>query len=71
MGAIHDNDDALLSAHLVREYLDHYKMDYTLSVYLPEVAIQHSKDFKESQEKSYLQKKAGVIQDKSDQPVLM
>ena len=46
-------------------------MDYTLSVYLPEVAIQHSKDFKESQEKSYLQKKAGVIQDKSDQPVLM
>ena len=50
----------MLSAHLVREYLDHYKMDYTLSVYIPEVALQHSKDFKESQSKSYLQKKAGV-----------
>jgi len=28
-------------AFLIKDYLEHYKMDYTLSVYLPEVAIQN------------------------------
>lgn len=27
-------------ALLIKEYLEHYKMDYTLSVYLPEIAMQ-------------------------------
>jgi len=46
-------------------------MDYTLSVYLPEVALQHSKDFKESQSKSYLQKKAGTQNNTQDVPVIV
>ena len=27
---------------LVREYLEFYKMDYTMSVYLPEVSMQNT-----------------------------
>ena len=29
-------------ALLVKDFLEHYKMDYTLSVYLPEVALQNN-----------------------------
>ena len=60
VGKIHDSEEALLSAHMIREYFDHYKMDYTQSVYMPEVALQHSKNFKECQNKPELMKKAGV-----------
>ena len=45
---------------MIREYFDHYKMDYTQSVYMPEVALQHSKNFKECQNKPELMKKAGL-----------
>merc|ERR1712166_442791 len=44
---IHENEDALLSAHIIREYLDFYKMDYTKSVYLPEIGIS-SRNHKDS-----------------------
>ena len=39
-GAIHEDEDSKLIALMIREYLEHYKMDYTLSVYLPEIAMQ-------------------------------
>ena len=39
---IHQSEEAILSAHVIREYLDFFKMDYTQSVYLPEIALQHS-----------------------------
>ena len=39
-GRIHDDPDSRLVALLIREYLEYYKMDYTLSVYLPEIAMQ-------------------------------
>jgi FGFR1 oncogene partner len=38
---IHDNDESRLVAQLVREYLEYYRMEYTLSVYLPEVSMQN------------------------------
>ena len=57
---MHENAESLLSAHVIREYLDHYKMDYTLSVYLPEIALQHSKDFKDNSSKTELLKKVGI-----------
>lgn len=57
---IHTHEDVLLSAHLVRDYLDTYKMDYTLSVYIPETALQHSKLQKYVQHKEELGKLAGL-----------
>ena len=36
---IHEDPDAKLVALLVKDFLEHYKMDYTLSVYKPEIAI--------------------------------
>ena len=36
---IHESEDSKLVAQLVREYLEYYRMEYTLSVYLPEVAM--------------------------------
>ena len=39
-GQIHGDEDSKIIALMIREYLEHYKMDYTLSVYLPEIAMQ-------------------------------
>lgn len=40
--------------HLVRDYLDHYKMDYTKSVYMPEIALDKASDLRMSQTKADL-----------------
>ena len=48
MDKIHSSEDALLIAHLIREYFDHYKMDYAKSVYVPEVALEKAADLKHS-----------------------
>jgi hypothetical protein len=37
---IHASEEALLSAHIIREYFDNYQMDYTKSVYLPEISLE-------------------------------
>jgi len=42
VGKIHENEEALLGAHIMKDYLDYFQMDYTKSVYTPEVALQHS-----------------------------
>jgi len=39
-GKIHEDPDSKIIALMIKEYLEHYKMDYTLSVYLPEIAMQ-------------------------------
>jgi hypothetical protein len=36
---IHEDPDSKLIALLIREYMEHYRMDYSLSVYLPEVVM--------------------------------
>ena len=46
-------------------------MDYTQSVYLPEAALQHSKDFQELEMKEQLIKKAGLSGDNANQAVLV
>ena len=38
-GQIHEDADAKLIALMIREYLEFYRMDYTLSVFLPEGAL--------------------------------
>ena len=37
---IHEDPENKLIALLIKEYLEHNKMDYTLNVYLPEIAMQ-------------------------------
>ena len=39
---MHESEDTKLVAMLVREYLEFYKMDYTMSVYLPEISMQNT-----------------------------
>ncbi len=39
---VHEDADTKLVALLVKDFLEHYKMDYTLSVYLPEIALSGS-----------------------------
>lgn len=39
---MHEDPDTKLVALLVKDFLEHYKMDYTLSVYLPEIALSNS-----------------------------
>ena len=38
---IHEDPDSKLIAMLIKEYMEFYKMDYSLSVYLPEVVMQN------------------------------
>lgn len=50
----------MLSAHLIREYFDHFKMDYTKSVYIPECALDKAIDYKQTLKKQDLAKKVGI-----------
>ena len=57
---IHSSDDALIAGHLILDYFDNYKMDYSKYVYLEESALTHSK-FKNHASNNYqLGKLAGV-----------
>ena len=38
---VHESEEARLVSHLIKEYLDFYRMEYTLSVYMPEAALQN------------------------------
>lgn len=62
---LQEDPDAHLVALLVRDYLEHYKMDYSLSVYQPEAAIQN-----ETTTKNDLASKCGLTA-QSDQPLLV
>ena len=57
---IHESEDALLIAHLIREYFDHYRMDYSKSVYVPEVSLEQAKDLSISMSKIDLMTRAGI-----------
>ena len=71
-GKIHDDPDSKIVALLIREYLEHYKMDYTLSVYLPEVAMQgqqHHISRDELAEKANI--KSNADKEMGEQPLLV
>ena len=53
----------MLVAHLIREYMDHYKMDYSKSVYVPEASIEQAKDISISRTKADLLKRVGIEND--------
>lgn len=54
-------------ALLVKDFLEHYKMDYTLSVYLPEIALSGAQD---QVTKDELTAKAGLAKD-GEGPLLL
>ncbi|CDW91463.1 fgfr1 oncogene partner [Stylonychia lemnae] len=41
---VHESEEGKLLAQLVREYLEFYRMEYSLSVYLPEVALSNQEN---------------------------
>jgi hypothetical protein len=53
---VHESEEARLIAHLIKEYLDFYRMEYTLSVYVPEAALSNQ----EILTRDELQKRAGL-----------
>ena len=53
-------------AHMIKEYLDFYRMEYTLSVYVPEAALSNQ----ESLSREELQRKAG-LQSQTQTPLLV
>ena len=69
--AIHNSDDALVGAHIIRDYFDHYKMDYTQSVYLPEVAIHHAAKSQTLTDKSRIAKEASIVEGENKKECLM
>ena len=68
---IHGNEEALLVAHLIRDYFDHYKMDYTKSVYMPEASLDQAKDAQISQNKNDLLKRVSLEVTQDNEPVLV
>jgi len=54
-------------AHMIKEYLDFYRMDYTLSVYTPEAALQNE----QSQSREEMARKAGLRGGPSGQEPLL
>lgn len=68
---IHSSEEALLVAHLIREYFEHYRMDYSKSVYLPEVSLEQAKDYQISQTKVDLLKRVNLEVTQENEPVLV
>ena len=57
-------------ALLIKDYLEHYKMDYTMSVYLPEIALSGQQSNEVSKDDLY--QKSGLTKgDSTDAPLLV
>lgn len=55
-----------ICAELVKDFLEHYKLDYTLSIYLPEANL----NSREIMKKDELVQKCGLNEADSTKPVL-
>ena len=64
---VHEDPDTKLVALLVKDFLEHYKMDYTLSVYLPEISLSNTG---EHPTKDEVAQKAGLARN-GDGPLLL
>ena len=64
---VHEDPDTKLVALLVKDFLEHYKMDYTLSVYLPEISLSNAG---EHPTKDEVAQKAGLAKN-GDGPLLL
>jgi len=52
---------------MIKEYLEHYRMEYTLSVYMPEAALQNEPLLSRED----LAQRAGIPHAKADEPLLV
>eukprot|EP00347_Sterkiella_histriomuscorum_P020175 403338816 len=72
---IHENEDSKLIALMIKEYLEFYRMEYTLSTYIPEVALQNNESSGLSRDelihKSGLQGLKQNQSDRNNQPLLV
>ena len=66
-GKVHEDPDSKLMALLIRDFLEHHKADYTLSVYNPELSLS-AQDVVPRED---LAAKTGLTQNKADTPILM
>ena len=63
---VHASEESLLVAHLIRDYFEQYKMDYTKSVYIPEVALDKAADLRQSQQRSDLMSRVPGLSEHGD-----
>ena len=61
---IHEDAESKLMALLIKEYLEHYEMQNTLNVYLPEVDMKDQNE-KSSLSREQLAEQAGIRTDSS------
>ncbi len=54
-----------MAAELIREYMEHYKLDYSLSIFVPESGMKE-----DPIDRSTVAEKAGVAA-KADEPILV
>ena len=64
---MHESEESKLVAQLIKDYLEFYRMDYTLSVYTPEVALQGQ----EQPSRDELQRRAGINSTSQREPLLV
>ncbi len=63
---IHETDEGLIAAELIREFLEFYRMDYSLGVYLPECNLS-----KDPLRVNDLKKRSGLENADTQMPLLM
>lgn len=56
----------MLVAHLIRDYFDQYRMDYSKSVYIPEVALDKAADLRQSQSREHLMRRLPQLSEQGD-----
>lgn len=64
---VHESEEAKLISLMIKDYLDYYRMEYTLSVYMPEAALQNEP----LPSREDLASRAGLQQSKADEPLLV
>ena len=64
---VHESEESKLVAQLIKDYLEFYRMDYTLSVYSPEIALQGQ----EQPSRDELSRRAGINSISQREPLLV
>ena len=69
---VHSNADSLLVAHLIRDYFEQYQIEYTKSIFVPEVALDKAADLHQSQRRTDLMGRVpGLDQGNDSESVLV
>ena len=63
------NEDGLLCAEMIREFLTFYKMEHTLSVFIPEMSL--ASDFPKSRSQMAMECGISKKEDDSSKPLIL